>query len=220
MERKGKLNWLDDRGEKGNSTNKTFDLINSKWRWRWVWRDKELSVSLCLLLLLLLLLQVLLQLLLMVMTYSESASDPRLMLGRFGPQFRHAVHPEIVDWRPGGVMELSGCVAGHISAGLGRRRMVKVRKVMTRGGVGTRRELVVALIAANGFSLVLFVATRVTSSITAISFCRSSAAATSAASGSNSAVFVVVFLIAFVAAGQLMRGFQGLPMHTCNITNS
>lgn len=156
------------------------------------------------------------------------------MLGRFGPQFGHAVHAEVVDGRAVGVMELSGGVTRHVGAGLRRRRRRRVLRVGKVGKVSgvmmltrrarrldaTRRELIVALIvmiAADGFPddvttflrLWLLVAARVIAAVIGpISRISRPLAASAANASAASAVLVVVFLITFVAARQLMRRFQ------------
>ena len=101
-----------------------------------------------------------------------------------------------------------------------RVQVGKVSRVMLtrRAGLdGTRRELVALVIAADGFpdvtTFLLLVAARV---IAAIIGPISRISRPLAASSAASAVLVVVFLITFVAAGQLMRRFQGLPVHTCD----
>jgi hypothetical protein len=91
----------------------------------------------------------------------------------------------------------------------------------------TRRELValIVMIAADGFPddvttflrLLLLVAARVIAAVIGpISRISRPLAASAAASATSatSAVLVVVFLITFVAARQLMRRFQRLPVHT------
>jgi uncharacterized membrane protein YoaK (UPF0700 family) len=78
------------------------------------------------------------------------------------------------------------------------------------------------MIAADGFPddvttflrLLLLVAARVIAAVIGPISRISRPLAASAAASATSAVLVVVFLITFVAARQLMRRFQRLPVHT------